>query len=83
MHITGVGSYGNELRWFQDRVGGTVPDVSVFSLPLWVYKGVILAWALWLSFALIRWLPWAWRCWSEGGHWQGALVSGRGPGSAK
>ncbi len=83
MHITGVGSYGNELRWFQDRVGGTVPDVSVFSLPLWVYKGVILAWALWLSFALIRWLPWAWRCWSEGGHWQGALVAGRGPGSAK
>ncbi len=76
MHITGAGSHGNELRWFQDRVESALPDASVLSLPLWVYKGVILAWALWLSFALMRWLPWAWRGWSEGGSWQGRIATG-------
>ncbi len=75
MHVTGAGSYGNELHWFQDRVESALPGASVLSLPLWVYKAVILAWALWLSFALMRWLPWAWRSWSEGGTWQGRIAA--------
>jgi hypothetical protein len=83
MHITGAGSHGNELRWFQDQVESGLPEASVLSLPLWVYKGVILAWALWLSFALMRWLPWAWRSWSAGGIWHGRVVSGGGADGAR
>jgi hypothetical protein len=29
-----------------------------------------LLWALWLSFALIRWLPWAWQAFSTNGIWR-------------
>jgi hypothetical protein len=32
----------------------------------------MLAWALWLSFALLRWLPWGWRAFSASGIWRGA-----------
>ena len=37
---------------------------------MWIYKMLILAWALWLSFALVRWLPWAWKCFSSDGLWR-------------
>ena len=41
-----------------------------FTVPLWIYKALILAWALWLSFALLRWLPWVWQCFSSDGFWR-------------
>jgi hypothetical protein len=81
MHIAGNGSAGNTLRWFADRSDTLLPGASVFSLPMWTYKVLILAWALWLSFALLRWLPWVWECLTIQGLWQ----SRRGlelPGSA-
>jgi hypothetical protein len=71
MHIAGNGSYGQHLSWFHDRSAGPLPGAAVFSLPLWVYKLAILAWALWLSFALLRWLPWAWRAFVAQGLWRG------------
>ena len=73
MHITGNGSTLSQLTWFSDRVDGLLPDAGVISLPMWVYKGAILAWALWLAFALLKWLPWAWRAWNSGGLWRGSL----------
>jgi hypothetical protein len=70
MHIAGNGSAGNTLRWFADRSDTVLPGASVFSLPMWTYKVLILAWALWLSFALLRWLPWVWGCLTSQGLWQ-------------
>lgn len=70
MHVVGNGSSGHHLRWFADRAAGPLPGASALSLPLWAYKALILAWALWLSFALLRWLPWAWRAFSAGGLWR-------------
>lgn len=66
MHITGNGSFGNSLNWFADRSDGLTPETLVVSLPMWCYQALILLWALWLSFALLRWLPWAWREFSSG-----------------
>ena len=40
------------------------------ALFLLVEGALILAWALWLSFALLRWLPWVWRCFSSQGLWR-------------
>jgi hypothetical protein len=37
---------------------------------MWIYKALILVWALWLSFALVRWLPWVWKCFSSDGYWR-------------
>jgi len=73
MHIIGNGSFGYQLNWFQDRGDGMLPAAGVFSLPLWIYKVAILLWALWLAFALVRWLPWAWRAFSHGGIWRGRV----------
>ncbi len=81
MHIAGSGSYGNRLNWVADRSVGALPEASVFSLPLWVYKVLILAWALWLSFALLRWLPWVWRAFTDDGLWRGRLPKQPPPGS--
>jgi hypothetical protein len=41
----------------------------VFSVSLWWYKAAMLAWALWLAFALTRWLPFAWRALNVGSFW--------------
>ena len=73
MHVAGNASMPSQLNWFSDRVDGLLPGASVVSLPMWVYKAAILAWALWLAFALLKWLPWAWRAWNTGGLWRGTL----------
>ena len=70
MHIAGHGSYGNDLNWFADRSDSALPAASAITVPMWVYKTLILAWALWLSFALLRWLPWVWQCFSTDGFWR-------------
>lgn len=70
MSVRGFESAGRELAWFADRTDDALPRASVWSLPMWTYKALILAWALWLSFALLRWLPWVWTCFSERGLWR-------------
>ncbi|MDX1381203.1 MAG: hypothetical protein R3233_08780, partial [Xanthomonadales bacterium] len=73
MQIAGPGSAGNVLQWFVDRSDGLVPVQHVLSLPMWAYKVVILAWALWLSLALVRWIRWAWEAVSAHGLWRGKV----------
>ena len=68
-NVTGNGSAGNTLAWFADRSDSDLPAATAWSLPLWIYKVLILAWALWLSFALLRWLPWMWRSFVKEGFW--------------
>jgi hypothetical protein len=70
MGIAGSGQRANELSWFNDRAPGVLPRPWVFSLSLWWYKALMLAWALWLAFALVRWLPIAWRALGAGGFWR-------------
>jgi hypothetical protein len=69
MQVVGNGSGADALHWFFDRSDGALPRVSVLTLPLWLYKVAILAWALWLANALIGWLRWAWASFSAGGAW--------------
>ena len=69
MHVTGNGSIGNALVWFADRTDAITPGAAAWSAPMWAYKVLILAWALWLSFALLRWLPWVWNCFAKDGFW--------------
>jgi hypothetical protein len=61
------------LSWFADQSTGTTPEVAAISVSLWFYKAAMLAWALWLSFALLRWLPWAWTAFTQGGMWKGRV----------
>ena len=70
MSIGGYQSSAQTLSWFADQTVDRTPEATVWSLPIWTYKALILAWALWLTFALIRWLPWVWQCFAEQGLWQ-------------
>ena len=70
MHVTGNNSFGNYLSWFADRSESVLPTASAFSVPVWIYKVLLLAWALWLSFALLRWLPWVWQCFARDGFFR-------------
>jgi hypothetical protein len=72
MQIAGNGSFGTELQWFQDRVSDIHPQAWVLSVSLWFYRGLMLAWALWLAFALLDWLRWGWRAFSSDGLWRAA-----------
>jgi len=69
MQIIGNGSSSYFYQWFQDHAGESLPTAWVFSLPLWVYRGAMLVWSLWLAFALLRWLKWAWRRWATPQWW--------------
>ena len=70
MQIRGNGSSGSRLVWYQDRADAT-PDAGwVLWVPLWVYRAAMLAWALWLARALLRWLRWGWACFSQEGLWR-------------
>jgi hypothetical protein len=71
MQIAGNGSSASLLRWYQDRAGETLPQPALWSVPLLVYRGAMLAWALWLALALVRWLRWGWSCFSAGDLWRG------------
>ncbi len=70
MQVHGNGSSSTELRWFQDRTAGTLPKPWVLSVPLLVYRLAMLAWALWLVTALLRWLRWGASAATSGGFWR-------------
>ncbi|MEZ4449362.1 MAG: hypothetical protein R3B09_07780 [Nannocystaceae bacterium] len=71
MQIEGNGSWDHALRWFQDRsTTGGVARPMVISVSMWWYRGLMLAWALWLAWSLIKWLPWSWQSFSGGGYWK-------------
>ena len=70
MQVAGNGSRAYQLEWYQDRSAGSLPVAQVFSAPLWLYRGLMLAWSLWLAYAVLRWLRWAWQCFSAGGLWR-------------
>lgn len=68
--IQGNGSSAFLLRWYQDRVGETMPLASFVSIPVEVYRGLMLAWALWLAFSILKWIRWGWGAYSTGAYWK-------------
>lgn len=70
MQIAGNGSSAWALHWYQDRSAATLPRAWMLSVPMWAYRALMLAWALWLAFALLHWLRWGWDCVSQGGLWK-------------
>lgn len=72
MQVAGAGSSGDFLRWYQDRISGSLPRPAVISLPYAVYQGLMFVWALWLALRLVRWLKNGWNDFSSGGMWKAA-----------
>ncbi|RMH54903.1 MAG: hypothetical protein D6679_12635 [Candidatus Hydrogenedentota bacterium] len=69
MHVMGYGSSSHLLKWYQDRTAGVLPTGTAVSLPITAYRLAMLAWSLWMVFALMKWIRWGWECFSAGGLW--------------
>ena len=70
MQVEGAGSSYASLHWYVDRTQHALPTATVISAPLWIYRLIMLTWSLWLARSLVRWLPWAFRCFKHGGLWR-------------
>ena len=70
MQVQGQGSSEKLLRWYLDRHQGPTPEAGALSLPLWVWRGLMLGWALWLVSALLGWLRWGWHALVSGAGWK-------------
>lgn len=70
MDIEGWGSNAQTLHWYQDRVQNQLPSVGIISLPLWSYRVVMLAWALWLAQFVQRYVKTAAQQLAAGGLWR-------------
>ena len=70
MGVEGNYSYGNHLQWFSDKTNGLLPQVSVLSISTIFYKGIMLVWVIWLSFAFLGWIKWAWKALGKLGYWR-------------
>jgi hypothetical protein len=72
MFILGEGSWRNSLQWFEGRSPVLLPAPEVFSVSIWVYRGLMLAWSLWLAVTLLHYIRRAWQDYSSGGLWKAA-----------
>lgn len=70
MQVAGNGSSAELLRWYQDRTRGPLPQPALLSVPLFVYRALMLAWALWIAQALVGWLRFGWSAASTGELWR-------------
>jgi hypothetical protein len=70
MQIAGNHSTDFHLRWTQDRFTAALPQPWILSVPLLVYRVLMLLWALWLAVSLLSWLKWAYQSWSHGELWR-------------
>ncbi len=69
MNISGNGSTSGILRWYQDHSGHLLPQSWVISIPMLVYRLAMLAWSLWISFALIDIIKTGWQNFTEPVIW--------------
>jgi len=69
MQIAGNGSSRWQLNWYQDRIDSTIPQAWIVSVPVLAYRVLMLAWSMWMAFALINWLKWGWECFSKDKLW--------------
>jgi hypothetical protein len=69
MMVTGNGSDASVLRWYQDRFADQPASAWVVSVPVLAYRLLMLLWALWLAASMLKWVKWAWECFSAGGYW--------------
>jgi hypothetical protein len=70
MQVSGANSTDHLLRWYVDRSGAELPTPAIVSLPILVWRILMLAWAFWLVSRLLKWVPWGWNAFSETGVWR-------------
>jgi hypothetical protein len=70
MQVMGTDCSSSSLVWYVDDSGTTLPTPTLISVPLWIYRVLMLVWSLWLARQLLRWAPRALRAFMAGGIWK-------------
>jgi len=70
MQITGNGSSAYQLNWFSDRMNEVLPQATLISVPVYIYRLMMLIWSIWLAFALIKWAQWGWSALTREEYWR-------------
>jgi hypothetical protein len=70
MQITGNQSTPWILNWYQDHSGPVLPTAAILSVPMMVYRILMLGWSLWMALSLLDWLRWGWSCFASGSIWK-------------
>ncbi len=70
MQIYGNGSNQYNLNWYQDINPESLPSAWMLTIPMVIYRILMLLWALWLAFSVIQWSKWFWQCFSTHGYWR-------------
>jgi hypothetical protein len=83
MQVEGGGSHGGALHWYVDRITSALPEPWIVSVPLWVFRALMLAWALWLALSLVRWLRWGFVNFTTGGAWRPLTLTMQPPAYAQ
>jgi hypothetical protein len=83
MLISGNSSSAYVFNWYQDRWQAGYPQAWVISVPLLVYRLLMLLWSLWLAFASVSWLRWGWAQYATGGVYRPRQPKSRKAGKRK
>lgn len=70
MQVVGNNSSYGQLNWYLDRAATELQGAWILSLPILVYRGLMLVWALWLAWSLLAWLKWGWNAFGHDGLWR-------------
>ena len=70
MQIQGNGSTWTFLSWYQDKIKIDLPRPWILFFPLYIFRIVMLCWALWMAQSMIKWLRWMWDCFSSDDLWR-------------
>ena len=73
MQVVGNHSGYSRLNWYLDRADAELQNAWVLTLPILVYRGLMLLWALWLAWSLMAWLKWGWDAFGQGDLWRRKL----------
>lgn len=76
MQITGNGSSIYGLNWYSARIKEISPSVTIISVPVYIYRILMLLWSIWLAFALIKWAQWAWTNFTKNEYWRAGRKNG-------
>jgi hypothetical protein len=51
-----IGGSERHLSWYVDRAGPTTPTAWIVSAPMFVFRGLMIAWSLWAAWSFVRWM---------------------------
>lgn len=64
-----AGAPEGQAVWYQDRAARVLAQPWAVSLPMWVYRGLVLLWALWSVMPYLRCARWIWTASTKHGLW--------------